>query len=165
MKRILAIDFATRTGWAYRGEGPDILSGVWDFTVKKDESSGMRLVRFESKLMEMIPLVDVVVFESVSAGHGPRASFSAVKLQTKMQAIIEYIVEQKEGIEYKGYNLEEIKNHAVGKGKGKGSRDKEAMVKSARKRWPDEEIEDDNQADALWLLDLSWKDINGDSEW
>lgn len=160
-KRILAIDFATKTGWAYRGEGDEIVSGVWDFSVRADESNGMRLIRFESKLVEMVSIVDVIAFESVSAGVGVKSSFNVVKLQTKMQAIIERMVESREGVECIGYNLQTIKKYALGERKGK--RNKEAMMKAAEGMWADQEIIDDNQADALWILDLAWSEINGNS--
>ena len=163
MKRILALDFATKTGFAYRGSCDEISSGTWDLSVRKDESSGMRLVRFESKLLEMLDIVDVVAFESVTAGQGKRINFDSVKLQSKLQGIIEYIVESTKGKEHVGYNLATIKKHALGDRKGK--RDKEAMMKAAAEAFPDQELIDDNQADALWILDLAWREINGDGGW
>ena len=162
MKRILALDFATRTGWAYRGKGDIISSGTWDFSIRKDESSGMRLIRFEAKLLEMIPMLDIIAFEEVTAGVGKKINFDSIKLQSKLQAIIERVVENREGIEYIGYNIQTIKKHALDGEKGK--RNKEAMMVSAEKNWPEQEIADDNQADALWILDLAWSEING-NEW
>ena len=43
---ILAIDPATVCGWAHSGAG----SGVWDLSVRADESNGMRLLRLRAKL-------------------------------------------------------------------------------------------------------------------
>jgi Holliday junction resolvasome RuvABC endonuclease subunit len=58
-------------------------------------------------------------------------------------------------IEYRGYSPSEIKKHAT----GKGNANKDAILKAARQRWPDVEIVDDNEADALWLLDLAQKEL------
>jgi len=153
--KILALDLATVTGFAH-SSGP---SGVWDLRIKKDESSGMRLIRFENKLREVLngPGIDLIVFEAVSVGSGPKANMDGIKLSTKLQAIIERMVEKKEGIECSSYNLSQIKAHAIPK-KG-ASRNKEAMVGAAEKRWPDVEVIDDNHADALWLLDLAITDL------
>lgn len=61
---VLALDFATKTGWALKDGG----SGVWDFTLRSDESSGFRLIRFRKKLKESLDEhgYRVVVFEQVS---------------------------------------------------------------------------------------------------
>ena len=156
--KILAIDPATKTGWAH-SFGP---SGVWDLSVRRDESGGMRLIRFEAKLREVLagPGIDLIVFESVTAGQGPKTNFSAIKLQTKLQAIIERFAESHEGMESCGYNLKTIKSHAIPQ-KGR-SRDKAAMLQAAEAKWPDVEIIDDNQADALWLLDLAVMELKGE---
>ena len=47
--KILALDPATHTGWAHSCGA----SGVWDLSIRRDESSGMRLIRLDSKLDEM----------------------------------------------------------------------------------------------------------------
>ena len=155
--RILALDFATTTGFAYYSETLKT-SGIWDISIRKDESGGMRLIRFEYKLKEMLKLgVDIIVFEAVSVGSGPKANMNSTKLGSKLQAIIERLVELTDGLECRSYNLTEIKKHAIPE---KGiKRNKEAMVESAKKKWPDIDIIDDNMADALWLLDLTRKEL------
>lgn len=155
---ILALDFATITGWAHSAG----LSGVWDFRIKKDESSGMRLVRFQAKLREVLKAYDteLIVFEAVSVGSGgkgKKANMDGVKLQSKMQAMIETLVEETEGLEHRSYNLSEIKAFAIPQ-KGR-KRDKTAMLDAARERWPDVDVIDDNHADALWLLELCKSDL------
>lgn len=155
--RILAIDPATKTGWAH-SNGP---SGVWDLSIRKDESSGMRLIRFEAKLLEIIRGVgvDVIVFEAPSVARGPKANLDGLKLGTKLQAIVERICEMTDGLEYKGYNLQTIKSHALSDQPKGNPRDKAAMVAAAKRRWPGEVIIDDNHADALWLLDLAQEEL------
>jgi hypothetical protein len=48
--QILALDIAIHCGWAVT----DTIFGVWDLTPKRDESSGMRLIRLEAKLGEIV---------------------------------------------------------------------------------------------------------------
>ena len=152
----LALDMATKTGWAHSCG----VSGVWDFSILKDESGGMRLVRFQGKIKEIYEQVgiDLIVFEGVSAGVGPRANLSVLKLGAKMQAMVEQFAIQN-GIETMGFNLQTIKSFALGNAE-KGKRNKEAMVAAARKKFLDVEIVDDNQADALWLLELAKTTLN-----
>lgn len=149
--KILALDMATKTGWAHSNGA----SGVWDFKIFADESSGMRLIRFEAKVHEIAKAcgVDVVVFEQVSVASGPKANMNGVKLAVKLQAIVERLSEIYD-YECCSVNLQTLKSHAL---PGQKVRDKAAMLDSARKRWPDVEIIDDNQADALWLLDYQSK--------
>lgn len=149
--RILALDPATKCGWAHSGG----TSGTWDLSIRKDESSGMRLIRFESKLREVIAIgVDVIAFETPSVARGVKANMDGLKLGTKLQAIIERLCEQHSGIECVGYNLQTIKRHAR-------QRTKDQMLAAARARWTDRSIVDDNEADALWLLDLATLELVG----
>ena len=59
---ILALDVATHCGWAISKE----IYGVWDLTPKRDESKGMKLIRFRSKLLEVIEAnrISLIVFLS-----------------------------------------------------------------------------------------------------
>ena len=151
---ILALDFATTTGWAHSNGA----CGVWDLSIRKDESSGMRLIRFEGKIKEIFNNVgcEVIAFEAVTAGAGPKANFDSIKLQSKLQAIIERFCVTHQ-CEHVSYNLSTIKKRAIPE-KGK-KRDKAAMVEAAKKRWPDKDILDDNVADALWILDLAQEEL------
>lgn len=155
--KILALDPATLCGFAYSNGA----SGTWDLSVRKDESSGMRLIRFEAKILEIINGVgvDLIAFETPTVGgKGKKANFDALKLQTKMQAIVELIAERTEGVEYIGYHLSTIKKFALPNAK---IRDKAAMLAAAKVKWPEVDIIDDNQADALFLLALATRDLNG----
>src|SRR5690606_19624010 len=151
--KVLAIDPATVTGWAHAcGE-----SGVWDCSLKKDESSGMRLLRFRSKLNEVKNLigVDVVAFEAGSRGQ---RNNRALVVQLEIQGVLKEWCEA-ERIQYVSYSPHEIKKHALQDVDGK-KRTKEKMVQAACNKWPDLNIVDDNHADALHLLDLAMKDLN-----
>ena len=148
--RILAIDPATKCGWA-----TDTASGTWDLSVRRDESSGMRLIRFEAKINEIVATgINVIAFEVPSVASGKRANTDGLKLGTKLQAIIERTAEITEGLEAVGYNLAQIKRHAT----GKGNANKEAMVKAAEEKLG-VAVGDDNEADALWILDLAKREL------
>ena len=141
--RVLAIDPGTNCGFAHSCG----LSGTWDLSVRRDESSGMRLIRLRGKLNEIKAScgVDLLVFESARNGKFANAVKVAGAIQGAMEV---WAIDC--GVEYRGYSPSEIKKFATGKGNcGKGE-----MVSGAQVKWPGLKIEDDNHADALWLLSL-----------
>jgi Holliday junction resolvasome RuvABC endonuclease subunit len=142
--RLLALDIATKTGWAHSSG----LSGTWDFRVGRDESADMRLVRFQGKLNEIKNGigVDLIAFES---GQVHVAHLSGILVQAEMVGIMKLWCKTNE-IQYIGLNITSIKRHAT----GKGNAGKELMLEAARKRWPEKNIETHDEADALWILDL-----------
>lgn len=143
---ILAIDPATKCGWAHSFG----ISGTWDLSVRRDESAGMRLIRLRGKLKEVASCagVEMLVFEA--ARHASPKMAGALVVQSELQSVIKVWCEDNV-IEYRGYSPSEIKKYAT----GKGNANKAMMVEAAREKWPELIIEDDNQADALWLLDLA----------
>lgn len=149
--RILAIDLATKAGWAH-SDGP---SGVWDLSIRRDESGGMRLLRLTGKLLEIFahPGIDLVVFEA--ARHAAPGMQGALIVQAEMQGQVKAWCEAQR-IQYRGYSPTEVKKHAT----GKGNSGKPLVVKAAIAKWPDVIIEDHNHADALWLLDLAQRDLH-----
>lgn len=137
--KILAIDPGTKCGWAHS----DGASGVWDLSIRPDESTGMRLIRFCNKLKEIKDSVgiDIVVYEAarnLRFGH-------AVRSLAELQGVLQYWCINN-NIEYIGYSPTEIKKFATGSGRS----DKTIMLEQAKKRWPN--ISDANEADALWIL-------------
>lgn len=143
---ILALDPATNMGWAHSGG----VSGTWDLSVRRDESGGMRLLRLKGKLTEALAAgVDLVVYEA-ARNAAPKMQ-GALVVQAGIQGVLLLWCEEN-GIEYRGYSPTEIKKHAT----GKGNANKAAVMAAARARgW---EFKDDNEADALWLLDLARRD-------
>lgn len=152
---ILALDPATKTGWATM-----MASGTWDFKIMRDESAGMRLIRLRSKLFEtciryagdtgsLKPYcdIDLIVFEA-ARNAGPKMQ-GALVVQAELQSVIKVFCEQ-HLIQYRGFSPAEIKRHAC----QKGNASKEMVYKAALVKWGPY-VEDDNQADALWLLDLA----------
>ena len=140
---ILALDLATKTGWA---TNISRTSGVQVFDAKRGESPGMRFLRCRGWLSEMLTLlggVDVIVYEQ--AHHrGGAATACCVGLVSMVQAFA-----AEHGIELMTVHTGELKRWAT----GKGNAGKPAMMKAARARgW---NPVDDNEADAQLLLEFT----------
>jgi len=144
---ILSIDQASNCGWAISNE----IYGVWDLTTRKDESQGMKLLRFKSKLREVCERehIELIVYERVAGLHKASIIHAA-----KLVAIIESYCEEV-GIQYRSYSANEIKKFAT----GKGNCGKPLMISSAKTRLS-YDGNNDNEADALWMLNLCKHDLN-----
>lgn len=146
-KVILAIDQASHCGWAINNQ----VYGLWDLTTRKDEDSGMKLIRFRNKLKEVCESegVDIIVYERVAGQHKNSIIHTA-----KLVAIIETYCKDNE-IGYASFSAAEIKKYAT----GKGNANKDMMVVAARETYG-YEGDDDNVADALHILNLANKMYN-----
>ena len=144
--KLLALDIATLCGWA----SPSA-SGVWDLKPKRGESDGMRVVRFRARFKEIIEAedIDLVAYER------PAGRFKAsIMVASEMIGVLKaYCVEK--DINYVAYSPKEIKKHAT----GNGNSGKPAMVEAAKRKFTPLDIIDDNHADALFLYDLTEKDL------
>lgn len=145
--KILALDQATKTGWA-----TDTSSGVWNLKPNRGESEGMRVVRFKSKVREIIEMENI----GLVAYERPAGRFkSSIMVASEMIGVLKDLCIEL-GVELACYSASEIKLHAT----GKGNSGKPAMIEAAKKKFPHIEIIDDNHCDALWILDLAKKDLN-----
>ena len=146
---ILSIDPALTTGWAL---SPDIY-GTWDIRDKKDESWGMRLVRFVGKLKEVVyynPEIDIIVYERPAGAHS-NAKITQAKIIGQIEKFCAI-----NGIQYKGYSAKSIKKFA-----GHGNASKEKMIEFAQNsRTLQYQGNNDNEVDALFLLLYAKKDLN-----
>jgi len=138
---ILALDTATKTGWATNISSKQ--SGVQTFDLKRGESPGMRFLRCRGWLGEMLKLlgsIDVIVYEQ--AHHrGGASTACCVGLVSTVQAFA-----AEHGIELMAVHTGELKRWAT----GKGNAGKPQMIEAARARgWAPV---DDNEADAALLL-------------
>lgn len=138
---ILSLDVATHCGWC-----TETASGVWDFSIKRDESSGMRLIRFKSKLKEIVELekINLITFERTSGFHK-----SALIVQSELHGVLKIFCEEN-NIEYRAFSAGEIKKHAT----GKGNANKDAMIYAAKTKL-NYTGNDDNEADAMWIYNLT----------
>jgi Holliday junction resolvasome RuvABC endonuclease subunit len=145
---ILGLDPATHCGWAY-WSGKEYKFGVWDLSIKKDESKGMRLLRLKRNLMKFEQEVwkpDLVAYETPK-GSGPGRQ-AAMLVQGAIIGVITLWCEEK-GIEYKGFQPTEVKLFATGYGQAS----KEEMMTFAKSRLG-ADVSSDDEADALWTLAL-----------
>jgi len=143
MKNVLALDPGIFTGWAAYTEG-SVKSGMQSFTLKRGEGSGMRLLRFEDWLRDMIWLVkpDIIAYEAPHI----RWARAAQSLQ-EMVAVIQLYCERNKIKKYGPVEPSGVKKFAT----GKGNANKAMMLEEARRRFG-EHIADQNQADALLIL-------------
>jgi len=139
----LALDLATKTGWALRRNGT-LFSGVQDFTPRRGDSPGMRFLRFVNWLESMIALNDIrlIVYEQAHQ-RGGHATEVCVGLVTHTQSTA-----AAHNVEHTSVPSLTLKKFATGSGRA----DKGMMLLEAKSKWPDQQVTDDNQADALWLL-------------
>ena len=143
---ILAIDQASNCGWKTKNA-----HGVWDFNTRKDESSGMKMLRFRAKLREVcnIEEINLIVYERVAGQHKNSIIHAA-----KMVAIIETFCEEN-NIEYKAVSASEVKKFAT----GKGNCGKDKMIEAAREKYG-YEGNNDNEADAILIYHHTLQDLN-----
>jgi len=141
---LLALDIATKTGFCTQ-----TASGSWNLTPKKDESRGMRLVRFKAKLREICEMekINLIVFEQL-ATYGKFPNF----VGAEMQGVLKLFCEEN-NIEHKSYAPTVIKKFGTGKGNAK----KEGMVEAAKKYNPS--VASDDEADAIILYQLALQDL------
>jgi Holliday junction resolvasome RuvABC endonuclease subunit len=106
----------------------------------------MRWIEFRAWLCRLLDSAPTAIIGYEQAHHrGGAATHVAHSLISVVEA-----VSAERNLEITSRHTASIKKHALGKGRG----DKSAMLKSAQQKWEDRSIADDNEADALWLLDL-----------
>lgn len=148
---ILALDLGTRTGWALRWDRDHVASGVEGFELRRQESAGMRVLRFRRWLRELLELahVGLVAYEQPIIHRTRRQANTSVA--HNLEGVL---LSQLEGrIDYVAPMPSEVKKHAT----GKGNAPKPLMVEAARARW-NRDVQDEDEADALcvlaWVLDF-----------
>ena len=149
---ILALDQATKCGIAFQTIGMEHpVVELWDLTKKTKESDGMKWLRFEGRILEMVKKhrIQVIAYELPSGMHMGAKIHSA-----KLIAIIERAAAEL-GIEYVEHSSSSIKKFATGNGNAK----KHMMVAAAQERLG-YTGNDDNEADALWMLMCTKAQLN-----
>jgi len=152
MKSILAIDLGTKFGYAVYANGITS-SGHKDLTRYKGCKSrsadhiGQPISDFRDWLHGAITdgRPDVIVIESVYRWSSSAASiaygrYNGIVVDEACRFEIPVV----------GYSPTHIKKHWTGKGNCK----KDLMIAEAQKRYPEENLTDDNECDALAILDL-----------
>jgi Holliday junction resolvasome RuvABC endonuclease subunit len=114
----------------------------------KHQRLGQRWIDFVAQLHKMYLAysVDVVLYEKVMFhGNGVAASHR----YGGFEALLEMFCAEF-NLSLFEMSVGSIKKHATGNGRA----GKDLMVSAAREKWPDQDIPDDNAADALWMLDM-----------
>jgi Holliday junction resolvasome RuvABC endonuclease subunit len=154
---VLALDLATNVGWALRDGAGARTSGVQRFAPGRGESPGMRWLRLRKWLREVIalggltPTRGVIAYEQAVFHH---RGASAAAVAHGMAAVAQEVAAEL-AIELACVTPAELKKFATGKGNAK----KDAMLAAARERWPSKAIADDNEADALWVLEWALQEL------
>lgn len=140
--KILALDLATKTGWAHScGQ-----SGVQDFSPRRGDSPGMRWLAFSAwlrRLLDNAP-TDLIAYEQAHHRGG-----AATHVAHSLIGCVESVAAERH-IEITSRHTASIKKFALGTGRG----DKDAMSAAAAMKWPNRQFLDDNEVDAVWLLEL-----------
>jgi Holliday junction resolvasome RuvABC endonuclease subunit len=151
--RVLGIDPGIHCGFALIGEtAQDVMCGEWDLSGRKWEGAGWRYVRLETAIREAIEKHGVthVGIEEVRRHEGT----DAAHVYGAITGIITKVCEQTE-TPYTSWTPGEIKRAAT----GKGNAGKELVLQAAKKRWPNVPIRTDNEADALWIAELTRQEV------
>lgn len=175
--RVLALDLGLCTGWATNTPG-GILHGEEDFHGKRHESTGMRYLMFERWILAVLtgahgaranalmagaslPLVtygfvELVAYELIRRHEGTQAAHVYGALQGLVTKTCESL-----GINYRGFEVADIKRHGCKKGNAK----KAEMVVAAACILAGHGTPaslgslNHNEADAICLLDLCLKEL------
>jgi len=148
---ILALDLATKCGWAYSTKR-GIQHGTTDFHNKQWDGAGMRFLKLKALILNIGWVPDLVVYEKVERHTG---GTYAAHVYGGFLAEMQVVCEEQE-IPYTGYGVTEIKKFWT----GKGNADKAAMIQAARERGFNPK--DDNAADALAILHMALKEFSWD---
>ena len=150
--RVLAIDPGTKMGWALGKSGSsEVLSGTWDLSLRRGDSSGMRYVYLRKKLTEILaayPDLEMVITEQAH-NRGGHATEVLNGLVTHVQSwCAEHNITKVTSV-----HSSTLKKSAT----GKGNASKEEMIQTAiEKGW---NPKDDNEADALHILDYALHEV------
>ncbi len=166
---ILALDLGTKTGWASYTRYPtsghstagntmsvtysQVFHGVQDFSLKRGESSGMRYIRFQAWLQQMFNSVryDLVVYEMPHLRGG-----AAAEVLTGFSTVVQMLCSA-QSVQYSSVHSATLKKFATGTGRA----DKAVMIQQANSfRGYSGVIKDDNEADAVCLLEYARKELN-----
>jgi len=146
-RTLLALDLGGKTGWAMWRDG-EVTSGTLSLTKsrsKRFDGPGMKFVRFV-RFLKSRPKVDIIGFEAVRRHRGVDAAHAYGGYLSHLTAFCD---EQSPQIPYEGFGVGTIKKRAT----GNGSASKEMMIEACCAKLgiiP----QDDNEADAAWLLVL-----------
>lgn len=147
MNSVLAFDLGSKCGWAHSAKGGPVHSGLIKTTPTRFESQGMRAIKFERAVRELLTTFHpgIVYFEEVRR----HSSTISAQVWGAYSSLLMKVTDEW-GVDYQGVPVGVIKKHAT----GKGNASKELMIAAAKRRWPEQDVHDDNIADALHIMSL-----------
>jgi hypothetical protein len=146
--KILALDLATHTGWAFQYDNGACSSGVTPFLGTLQP--GQRWIRFSAWLESFAQITpDFIFYERPILHH---SSASAAELAFGFSTRVQEFCALKK-IRCHSVHNGTLKKYATGSGRA----DKAAMLRFGRTYWPN--VTDHNECDALWLLEYARKVI------
>jgi len=154
----VGLDLATSTGWAVLGaNGEHLASGTWTLAQRGD-SYGARWLRLRARLRETLDAFGdddaAVGYEFVEQTHESRPA--AIVYGGLVSAMTTLLDER--GVPYVAQKVGDVKRHAT----GKGNASKDAVVAAAVERW-DFEPSSHDEADALWIADVTRAEMEGEA--
>jgi len=152
---ILALDLAKQTGFSrYFSHGNNTYSGSKSFAPLRGQSVSALFGKWSIWIDTMLRVneFNVVAYELIDWNI---RSQHWREMYLGMTGILEGACFN-HTIDCKGYTVRDIKLAATGQAKA----EKSEMVRTARLMWPDQQIIDDNQADALWVLYVCMRDLD-----
>lgn len=156
---MIGLDLGSKCGFAWTDDGEvhGSQSGVMDFSLRHYEGGGLRLLRFQSFISELLNVEGscLVYFEEViwrpgrgnTVGKGDLGAGAVI--YGELSGALMMACEQA-SVPFEGFKPGEIKKFAT----GKGNANKEMMIEAAEKEYGPG-IKTDDQADALHILALS----------
>lgn len=157
---IIGIDPGSACGWAVLDhDGSRMASGVWNLSPGRHEGGGMRFVRLDRYLRELLkaspePLVG---YEEVRRHLGT----DAAQIYGGIVATITRVCEEF-GVPYRGVPVATVKRTAT----GKGNAHKDDMVATAMAHWYlsgngryEQGSPAEDEADALWVAEALRKEL------
>lgn len=147
--KVLALDLATRTGWAL-GDGRTFESGHETFELRRGDSAGWRYLAFTRWLEVLIRPHEfgLVVYEQPFAMRSGQATEITMGFATRVQERCAQVT-----LDHTAVVGSLLKKWTTGKGTAK----KADMVEAVTRRW--RRVEDHNEADAVALLHYAFAEL------
>ena len=146
---ILALDLATKTGWAVTVNQSEIVSGTWNMSKKAKDNELSLVLKFRDHLNDIKtkhPKIGQVVWERVDFARYVMAH----ALHNQLLGVLKLWCADNH-LPLMPVPVGTLKRHAT----GQGNSDKVAMTNAAIKKWLNNDFVDDNEVDARWLADYA----------
>jgi len=158
VRRVLALDLGTKTGWATNvPQAPGYSSGSREFS---GEITGWRYLAFKQWLIGNLNRLEIdhVVYEETFSGR----NMNADKVLHGFFAILQYVHAERYPDPATRFTLQKVHPSKIKiLATGKGNANKDAMVKAYVGKFDMHPVDSD-ECDAVWLLEYSKR--NGRTE-